>query len=123
MTSSATVTECCLCALLFSYAVGPAIWAGTTIVVSFVWGVTLLGDHPKSISMSVVAIGILVVGIVIAALCNSSLPDYIYLRCLKPGAVLALLSVCLSTHVCLPYFLKQMPGICFTFILIPLAAN
>jgi glucose uptake protein GlcU len=67
------------------YAVGPAIWAGTTIVVSFVWGVSLLGDHPSNIFLSVVALLILVLGISTAAICNSSIPDLIYVQCLAQG--------------------------------------
>ncbi|XP_062523215.1 transmembrane protein 144 homolog B-like isoform X2 [Corticium candelabrum] len=66
------------------YAVGPAIWAATTMVVSYVWGVSMLGDKPKSIALSVVALGTLVLGITIAAFCNSTLFDKLYLKCLSP---------------------------------------
>ena len=56
------------------YATAPAIWAGLTIVVSFVWGVAAFDDGVKSGAGAAGAILLLVVGICLAASTQSSFP-------------------------------------------------
>ena len=54
-------------------------WAGLTIVTSFVWGSTLLEEKLKSAGGSGGGIALLVLGIVMVAVCNSPLPDKLFL--------------------------------------------
>ena len=56
------------------YAVAPAIWAGLTIVVSFVWGVAAFHDGVKDKGGAAAAILMLVAGISLAASTQSSFP-------------------------------------------------
>jgi glucose uptake protein GlcU len=44
-------------------AVGMGIWAGTSIVVSFLWGALVFHNHIKDVGLSVLALGLLCVGI------------------------------------------------------------
>jgi glucose uptake protein GlcU len=56
---------------LVGYAVGPAIWAGLTMVVSFTWGVTAFGHEVNSWRGSCPAMGLLVLGVCLAAASGS----------------------------------------------------
>mmetsp|Transcript_36720 Transcript_36720/g.98379 ORF Transcript_36720/g.98379 Transcript_36720/m.98379 type:complete len:397 (+) Transcript_36720:66-1256(+) len=56
---------------LVGYAVGPAIWAGLTMVVSFTWGVTAFGHVVSSWRGSCPALGLLVLGVCLAAASGS----------------------------------------------------
>ncbi|KAK3260043.1 hypothetical protein CYMTET_30986 [Cymbomonas tetramitiformis] len=67
------------------YAAGPAIWAGLTIVVSFVWGVAAFHNSVRSILGAVGGLLVLIVGICIAASASSSLPATLEARFRKSG--------------------------------------
>jgi glucose uptake protein GlcU len=56
------------------YAVGPAVWGGVTIVVSFTWGCFVFEDPVQSIVGSAFALLVLVLGICLAASTQSSFP-------------------------------------------------
>jgi len=56
---------------LVGLAVGPSIWAGLTMVVSFTWGVTAFGHEVNSWSGSFPALGLLVLGVCLAAASGS----------------------------------------------------
>jgi glucose uptake protein GlcU len=49
------------------YAVGPAIWVGVTIVISFIWGVAAFDNQPKSWIGAIGAIAVLLLGVSLAA--------------------------------------------------------
>jgi len=49
------------------YAVGPAVWAGLTICVSFVWGATAFAKPVSSLFGSLCALVLLIIGVCIAA--------------------------------------------------------
>jgi len=49
------------------YAVGPAIWVGVTIVVSFIWGAGVFDNHVKSWFGAIGAIAVLLLGVTLAA--------------------------------------------------------
>jgi hypothetical protein len=62
------------------YAVGPAVWGGVTIVVSFTWGV-VFGDPVQSTIGSAFALFVLVFGIFLAASTQSSFPKMLAKWC------------------------------------------
>jgi hypothetical protein len=64
------------------YAVGPAVWGGVTIVVSFTWGV-VFGDPVLSKVGSAFALIVLVAGICLAASTQSSFPKILAAWCKK----------------------------------------
>lgn len=59
------------------YAVGVAIWGGGSICVSFLWGALYFDQPVKSAPGSVLALGVLLVGITLAALAQSAVPNMI----------------------------------------------
>jgi len=52
--------------------VGVGIWAGTTILISFLWGAVVFSDHVKNIPLSIVALVLLLVGIAGLSLSNTN---------------------------------------------------
>ena len=63
---------------LIGAALGPSIWSGTTILTSFVWGVTLFGEDPRSLPLSLLGMFVLAVGIAGIGASNSKLPARIF---------------------------------------------
>jgi len=59
---------------LLGVSLGPAIWAGATIAVSFMWGTALFGEPVKSLALCIVAILILVAGICGVTASGTQLP-------------------------------------------------
>uniref|UniRef100_A0A7S4Q7Y3 EamA domain-containing protein n=1 Tax=Alexandrium monilatum TaxID=311494 RepID=A0A7S4Q7Y3_9DINO len=59
---------------ILGYAVGPAIWIGITICVSFVWGTLVFGNPVISLPGALLAIALLLVGVCLAA-ASSRLSD------------------------------------------------
>mmetsp|Transcript_30847 Transcript_30847/g.98375 ORF Transcript_30847/g.98375 Transcript_30847/m.98375 type:complete len:406 (-) Transcript_30847:112-1329(-) len=53
--------------VILGYSVGSAIWIGTTILVSFVWGTLCFGKHVVSVPGSAAALSLLVAGVCLAA--------------------------------------------------------
>ncbi len=51
--------------------VGQSIWAGVTVIVSFIWGVALFGETPASIGLSILGLLLILAGIVGLSVCNS----------------------------------------------------
>eukprot|EP00298_Acanthocystis_sp_HF-20_P012939 c20130_g1_i2.p1 GENE.c20130_g1_i2~~c20130_g1_i2.p1 ORF type:complete len:384 (+),score=163.59 c20130_g1_i2:38-1189(+) len=62
------------------YAVGPSIWAGFTIVVSFVWGTVAFSDPVNNVPGAVCGLIVLISGICLAAASQSSLPTKLKAR-------------------------------------------
>jgi len=56
------------------YAVGPAIWAGITIVVSFLWGSLKFGEQVESVPGAVCSLLLMIIGIAGIASCETGLP-------------------------------------------------
>ena len=65
------------------YAIAPAIWAGLTIVVSFLWGSLKFHEHVESVTGSILSLTLLVCGILGVASCQTALPEKVasYLCC------------------------------------------
>eukprot|EP00128_Syssomonas_multiformis_P007969 Colp12_sorted_trinity150504_noHs@12248 len=59
------------------FAVAPAVWAGLTMVVSFLWGVLAFDQEVKSAGLSALALVVLCFGVSLAASCQSPLPSLI----------------------------------------------
>ena len=57
------------------YAVAPSIWAGLTIVVSFVWGAAVFKNPVPSALGAAAAIAVLVTGVCLAASSQSTFPE------------------------------------------------
>lgn len=72
---------------LLGVSLGPAIWAGTTIAVSFIWGTALFGEPVKSLALCIVAILVLVAGICGVTASGTSLPHEIMARLRRYDAV------------------------------------
>jgi len=56
------------------YSVALAIWAGLTIIVSFLWGSIVFGEHVASIFQAILSLSLLVLGICGVAASETSLP-------------------------------------------------
>ena len=52
---------------LIGIALAQALWSGTAIVISYLWGVVIFGDTPSNIALSATGILILVLGVIIIA--------------------------------------------------------
>ncbi|XP_065179691.1 transmembrane protein 144 homolog A-like [Sycon ciliatum] len=63
------------------YAVGPAVWAGLTMVVSFLWGVLMFKEELESLPGSIGGLCLLCVGIGGAAMCQSEVPNRVVGMC------------------------------------------
>jgi len=72
---------------LLGVSLGPAIWAGATIAVSFIWGTALFGEPVKSLALCIVAILILVAGICGVTASGTQLPHMMMARLGKYHAV------------------------------------
>jgi glucose uptake protein GlcU len=51
--------------------VGQSIWAGITVIISFIWGVALFGEHPASLGLALLGLVMILAGIVGLSVCNS----------------------------------------------------
>lgn len=51
--------------------VGQSIWAGITVIVSFIWGVALLNELPSAVGLAIVGLLMIVMGIVGLSVCNT----------------------------------------------------
>jgi len=68
---------CYLAINLLGYAVGPAIWAGTTIVISFLWGTIFFHETPSSVMGASLSLLVLCLGVAIVSLSATSTPQVI----------------------------------------------
>ena len=60
--------------------VGQAMWAGATVVVSFVWGVALFQETPSILALALLGLGLVLVGITGLSLCNTDAMKRLELR-------------------------------------------
>jgi glucose uptake protein GlcU len=51
--------------------VGQSIWAGVTVIVSFIWGVALFQESPSQIGLAILGLILILIGIVGLSVCNS----------------------------------------------------
>jgi len=67
---------------LIGVALAPAIWAGTTIVVSFIWGAALFGEGVQ-VGLCVLAIVVLIAGIAGVTASGTDLPHHLAAKIFK----------------------------------------